>query len=480
MSRTYLCLDIREQSISALLLKSSLKGNTVEGHLHLPVEPAEDIGNPWHAGISSVVEQLDTRGAVCLVTLPPALVSFRNLRLPFKDNRKIRQVLPFEIEPLLPFPLDEVILDFHPVRQAESTDLIAGAVQKAAIQPILDALAVFRLKPRIIIPGGFPVALCLARQRQEESFLYLDMDEATITLFAVVSGHIHMVRSVYTGQVSPEVTLRTLKTHVRRMQAAFETVYEYHFDPAMVCFSGQGPDDETIERAFADLWDLPVEPVAMQRYSELKIQAEANAAAPEHINNPLALAAVDLSGMASLDFFQQRHVVFRYWEEYKADIIKTGLLGVFVLSIAMGGLIFEVRQLSQQVKQVDKRIESIFTTTFPEVSRIVDPLQQMQVNVRQARGKNVFADIREDGVLNIDILKDLSRLIPAGTDVVITRFVKGEDSVLVSGHTDTFNAVDDIKGALSSSRIFREITISSANMDQSANRVQFRLKLEIS
>ena len=479
MSRTYLCLDFREQSISALLLKSSLKGHTVEGYLQIPLDPAEDSQNPWQDGIASIVEQLDTRGAVCLMTLPPALVSFRNLKVPFKDSRKIRQVLPFEIEPLLPFPLDEVILDFQVVRQAEPSDVIAAAVEKASIQPILDALSVFRLKPQIIIPGGFPVALCLARQRAEQNFLYLDMDDLTITLFAIVSGQIHLVRSVYTGPVSRALKIRTLKINIQRLRVAFETVYEYNFDPGMVYFSGEGLGQQSVEAAIEDLMDIVVKRVEMQQESELKFQPGPNAGEPEPGNNPLCLAAVDLLGIASLNFFQQRHALFRYWEEHKADIIKTTVAAAFVFILGLSGLLLETRQLNEQVNRIDRRIVAIFRATFPDVSRIVDPLQQMQVQVRQARGKNVFADIREDGVLNIEILRDLSRLIPSTTDVIITRFVRGEGSILISGHTDTFNAVDDMKGALSASRLFKEITISSANMDQSANRVQFRLKVEI-
>jgi Tfp pilus assembly protein PilN len=145
----------------------------------------------------------------------------------------------------------------------------------------------------------------------------------------------------------------------------------------------------------------------------------------------------------------------------------------------MAGVVHETGHLKARVNRMDQQMTEVFTSTFPDASRIVDPLEQMRIRVREAKGRDRFAGIREDGARNIDILNDLSRLVPPGTDVILTRFVRGEGSVLISGHTDTFNAVDDIKGALARSRFFKEITISSANMDKASNRVQFKLKLEL-
>ena len=483
MSRTYLSLDIREHDITALLLKSGLKGNVIEGHVRVPVETAEDSSdqaeNPWQKAISGVVEKLDPRGATCLITFPPALVSYRNLRIPFKDNRKIRQVLPFEIEPLLPFPLDEVILDFQAVQQSENSDVIAAAIEKAKLQPILEALAIFQLSPQIIIPGGFPVALCLARQNQEESFFYVDMDETTSTIFAVVAGRVHLVRSIYSGNMSQQQRLRTLKTNIQRFLVAFENIYAFEFSPAIAYFSGDALLHEAAAETLGNLLNIDALPVRMEEAEAFNFQNKLSETLPDGANNSIGLVGIDLFRIASLNFFRERYALYRYWEEYKSDIVRTGVVAALVLIIGMYGLIFQARHLSQQVNRVDQQIVATFRSTFPDVSRIVDPLQQMQIKVNQAKGQNKFAGSLTDEVLNINILNDLSRLIPSAVDVVITRFVRGGGSVLISGHTDKFNAVDDIKGALANSDYFKDITISSANMDKSTNRVQFKLKLEI-
>ncbi len=483
MSKTYLSIDIRDESISALLIKSGLKDNIVEGQVCVPLE-ADEVSekpneNQWYRAIASIVDRLKVNGAVCLITIPPALVSYRNLRIPFKENRKIRQVLPFEVEPLLPFPLDEVILDFQTARQSENSDVIAAAVERAKLQPILDALSAFHLSPQVIIPGGFPVALCLANQKEEDSFIYIDIDESTSTVFAVVSGRVHLVRSIYMGAVSEETKIRTLKTNIQRLLVAFETIYAFEFQPGTAYFSGGGMAHDALADMIFDLLDIPAEPVHMEESGGPIFHKNFNEDLPDYANNPLALVSIDLLRIASLNFFQERYPFYRYWEEYKSDIVKTGVVGALVLIIGMYGLIFQARYLSKQINRIDHQIAAIFQSTFPEVSRIVDPLQQMQVKVRQAKGKNIFAGSMNEGVLNIEILNDLSRLIPSSIDVVVTRFVRGGGAVLISGHTDTFNAVDDIKGALSRSEYFKEITISSANMDKSANRVQFKLKLTI-
>ena len=483
MSRPYLSLDIRDHAISALLVKRGLRGNVIENHAQVPVESAGDAENhaenPWFAAIAQIVEKLDAGGATCLVSLPPALVSYRNLKVPFKENRKIRQVLPLEIEPLLAFPLDEVVLDFQTVRKSDTSDLIAAAVEKTKLQPILEALKTFQLNPQIIMPGGFPVALCLARQKKDADFFYLDMDETSATLFAVVSERVHLVRSIYTGHVSQKQRLKTLKTNIQRFLVAFENIYGFEFQPAAAYLSGAGTDHEEAVEAIGGQLKIQAEPVNMETAGEFNFQNETDAALPDRANTPLCLIGIDLFRIPALNFFQERYALYRYWEEYKSDIIKTGIFAALVLIIGMYGLIFQARHLSQQVNRMDRQIAGIFRSTFPEVSRIVDPLQQMQVKVRESEGKNVFAGSLQDEVLNIDILNDLSRLIPSSIDVIISRFVRGGGSVLISGHTDTFNAVDDIKSALSRSKYFSDITISSANMDKAANRVQFKLKLII-
>jgi hypothetical protein len=57
--------------------------------------------------------------------------------------------------------------------------------------------------------------------------------------------------------------------------------------------------------------------------------------------------------------------------------------------------------------------------------------------------------------------------------------VIGEESVLISGDTDTFNAVDDIQNRLESSELFGKVTISSTNRERSGNRIQFKMRITL-
>jgi Tfp pilus assembly protein PilN len=78
----------------------------------------------------------------------------------------------------------------------------------------------------------------------------------------------------------------------------------------------------------------------------------------------------------------------------------------------------------------------------------------------------------------LDLLKDMSDRIPKSLDVKISRMVIDQETVRVSGKTDTFNTVDSIKNGLETSRHFSGVTISSANLDRTGKRVQFEIKLQ--
>ena len=53
------------------------------------------------------------------------------------------------------------------------------------------------------------------------------------------------------------------------------------------------------------------------------------------------------------------------------------------------------------------------------------------------------------------------------------------ENVIISGTTDTFNSVEDIKSRLEQVQFFEKVTISSANLDRSGNEVRFMLKVTL-
>jgi Tfp pilus assembly protein PilN len=109
----------------------------------------------------------------------------------------------------------------------------------------------------------------------------------------------------------------------------------------------------------------------------------------------------------------------------------------------------------------------------------VDPVHQMRVKLEETAKRISQPGEFTTSAKTIDILNDISRLIPEKQDVELVSIVVGSDSVVISGNTDTFNAVDDMKGRLEKTDIFKNVSISSANMDKSGTRVRFKLKVAL-
>ena len=107
------------------------------------------------------------------------------------------------------------------------------------------------------------------------------------------------------------------------------------------------------------------------------------------------------------------------------------------------------------------------------------PVHQMRMKLEEAEKSLTLPGSFGVTVKTIDILNDISRLIPEKQDVELVSIVVGADNVVVSGNTDTFNAVDDIKSGLEKAEIFQSVSISSANMEKSGKRVQFKLKVAL-
>ena len=118
----------------------------------------------------------------------------------------------------------------------------------------------------------------------------------------------------------------------------------------------------------------------------------------------------------------------------------------------------------------------MFQTTFPDVKKVVDPMQQMRVRIDELRKISLLPS---DGnnALAIDILNNISKSIPSNIDAKFTRTVIGENNVVINGDTDTFNSVDTVKSRLEQVEAFQSVTIVSTTKEDASNRIKFRLKI---
>ena len=52
------------------------------------------------------------------------------------------------------------------------------------------------------------------------------------------------------------------------------------------------------------------------------------------------------------------------------------------------------------------------------------------------------------------------------------------ETVRISGETDTYDTVDNLKNNLEPSQYFNNVTISSANLDKTGKKVNFEIKMQ--
>lgn len=484
MSRKILGLDIRRDAVSAVLISSGIKKTVIEAHEYIPLAEHQDSEIGFASSLKTIVEKMDISGSICVASFPSDHVSYRNIKVPFKGQKKIMKILPYELEPSLPFQVDDLVIDFYTMNLSDHdnhTELIAAAVEKSKLQSFLDTLASFNIDPEIVTVSGYPAARCLTSLVDiRADLLFIDLDSHKGTAFVVLSGEICLIRS-FPMQFDANLSkTESLSTNIKRTLFAFEDIYGFDFQPQGIFITGSGFHEVNLERDITQLMEIPVKQIDLIRDTNIiKQPVSTRSWNPDQMDNALSLALIEIEGIDVLNFRTGPFATQKFWAEHKKSLIKTGVLMTLVLILAFLNIILDSYFMEKRLNSLDNQIAHAFTSAFPDVKKIVDPFQQMQIKMKEAREKTLLSGETGKHIRTIDILNDISKFIAKETDVKLTRLVIGPESVMLSGNTDTFNSVDGIKSGLEQSGFFEKIIISSANIDKSDNRVRFKLKVQL-
>ncbi len=484
MRRKILGLDIRHDAVSAVLLKSGIKGTEIEAHAHVPLSNQIYMETVLTASLETILEKIDISGSVCVASFPANEISYRNIQVPFKGQKKIKKILPYELEPTLPIPINDLIIDFYILDLhdiANRHNIVAAVIEKSRFQAYLDILGSFNIDPEIVTVGGYPAALCAAGfVNINENWLFVDIDNNKSTLFVILSGNVCLIRSFPICSDARSFEIESLCTNIWHTLSALEELLGVDVTPEGAFITGCGLNHSGIDQDMEQCLGFPVKRSDFVSDTNIiKAHADAQVWNPHQMDNSFSLALMEIEGVNGLNFRKGPFAPKKFWEEHKRNLIKTGILAGLVLAIAFFNVLLDSYFMGKNLTRLNDQITDVFTSTFPDVKKIVDPLQQMQIKIREARKNALLPGISDKNIRAIDILNDISRLISKDIDVDFTRLVVGTESAVISGDTDTFNSVDSIKNSLEKSDLFQKIIISSANINKSDNRVRFKIKINL-
>lgn len=483
MSRKVLGIDIRKESVSAVLVKTSLRENRIDAHAHIPLPEAAEDDNNFKTALNMLCNEIDPSGCDCVVSISADHFSYRIMQVPFKDSKKIRMVLPFELEPTVPFPIDDLVIDFIDLEsagQSDHSEIIAVAVPRTELSPYLESLAELKIDPEMVTVGGLPSAMWLASQADPgEDRLVLEIGNASSSLFIVSGGRLQLIRSFPTPAVADN-RAGMLGAFVQRTLAAYDEISQTEFQPLDIVVTGSGLNGAGLDNDVAEVLNIPVN--RLNFADRLNIQMDSENTKPWNpalMDNALALALMAIEGLKGLNFHKGQFVAKKLFVKHKKSWIKTGILATAVMVLLFSSAIMENYTLNRKLDLIDQQITDVFKATFPQVKRIVDPHREMQVNLQEAKKRADTRSTAGPHIRSIDILNRISQSIPDSIKVDVTRMVISPETVIISGTTDDFESPDKIKGNLEQVEFFEKVTISSTNLDRSGNEVRFVLKVEL-
>lgn len=497
MTREILGLDISDDFIAAVVVQASGHDRRITAFGN--AELAE--GTQLSEILSGLLDRLGWKGGRCVCGISLAGISLRNLSVPFLERKKIDQVLPLELEDQLLVPVGDQVIEYITTGtgNGSSTLLVAG-VEKVRIRRLIDDLQLSGALPVSISPRNLAIAEILMKSgKQPASFLVLDAGVHCINMALASHGRLVFLRrlpypermftrgpfSFRSGRASiadhdeAVQCIAALSDDIQRTMGFSRSNGLGDFEPEQVVMSGSMAQVDQFREILQQHTGWKVIASDVMEEAEVKLgDGVAGKWEPALLDHALAIALRGLQKKQVMNFRKGEFAPEKLLFATRGQLAAAASLAAVVVAALIAWLGFDYHALKTKYEAAGERMNGLYRETFPESTRIVDPLAQMQANIRGVQAPSIATPVFSGEKRVLNILADISGRIPETIEIRVSRLVIDQDSVQIKGTTDTFNNVNLIEGSLRKSPLFQEVRIVSAAADKESGKIRFELRLQ--
>lgn len=474
-------IEITQTQIIAVLVIAHGKRRTIDGLVKEPIsqDPALSYQERAVGALRTVVQKLG-KYTELIALIPSISVVFKELSVPLLSEKKMKMIVPFEVEQLLPFPLNEASIDSIIVGRNATTHkahLFAAAVKQDLLANHLAIYEAAKLVPDRISTDIFELyglyETIPEYQAIKGTVVLLNIEQTTTRMLLIKDHELQAVRVIPQGLLlhNASVDQNSLKSLAREVTMTLNTLSgKLETEPsakvvkAIIC--GRAADIKDITQQMESELHITCEILSVQKVLHQGTIVGKNGLSNEFII-PLATA---LTSNTTEDFNLNQQLA--QLEENKiisGQIIVSAILIITVLSAFMINSIFTSRSLSAEIKASEgeaitllQRQLGLTIAKDKKTGTVSLDTVNAQANNEIVKKENIwFALSSENRFSFLAYLQELSTRInreAIGLELRQLSVSKDTDTMTLEGQVKNFEALRMLEEELNQSTLFQTVS----------------------
>ncbi len=485
MPERILGLDIGGGSVKAVLLSRGFRGGSrLLGFLRIDIAEAGDLPK----ALSQLFADRTFHDALCVTALPTGALSFREIRLPFHDDRKIRKTIAFALEAVVQTPLDKVFIDYTQTGGKSQAEIFAALAPRSLVDERSALLAGYVRETAVIDIDAVPLASRLMEDPGfPDSALLIDIGARDTTIVFTGKGRIlHIRHFAFGGETLTQALAGSLKidaaeaekmkrnralpgeavsalgecsdhflTEIKNTQSYLLWQGRLAQAPSRIILTGGGSKTPGLKELIEALFAVSVETTDL--CAMLGIQMEETLRRswdPALMDQALALAARPMSKGRGFNFRQRAYEALSGYGEFRDRLKKVAVAALVILGLSGIEIGLDDYSARLHLAALKRDISREYKRIDPDVQQIFDPVAQLKGKITEARKLSAGTGEATPEAMLLDVFKEISRLAPA--DSLLTSFNLDGRTIGLKGEVPNFDVVEALKNLERGGRLVRQ------------------------
>lgn len=482
-------IEITTTEILAVLVVAHGTRRRIEQLIKEPITQDPDIEQQERIGqaLKTAFEKIGTYTQL-VACIPSEEVIFKEISVPLMSEQKIKMIVPFEIESLLPFALEQAAIDSIIIKSLDKSQggpstqatVFVAAIKQESLQKYLAPFVALNKLPDRITTDVFELyGLYHAipeYRNNEQTTLLLSIDETTTQILLLINNQIKSVRVLHKGLAALHSESNLIHLEDQTTQNAFNKLLDdinltvenfftklqslQKIEKIVLC--GKATEIKGLQEHIAQYMHASCELLTLNRILHNNTVTSKHALSNEFVV-PLATAfSSETTENVNLNRQAAEETTNSLLDK---QLIFAGVLVALLFIMLLTNSILTKRNLQKEIAASEGEAIALLTKKLnlmlPRGKRSLEQINTIARNEIAKKANIWFALSTSNRFSFLAYLQDISTRInreALGLDLRQLTIIKDTDTMTLEGQVKNFEALRTLEEDLNQSKLFTSVS----------------------